>query len=45
MALQGYVKQVAIALSREDGVLLEDCLSISPAIEGEQRLLESRLSD
>ncbi|CAM9326379.1 unnamed protein product, partial [Ectocarpus sp. 6 AP-2014] len=46
MALQaGYVKQVAIALSREDGELLEECLSISPAIAGEQRLLESRLSD
>lgn len=41
----GYVKQVAIALSREDGELLEECLSISPAIAGEQRLLESRLSD
>ncbi|CAN0394165.1 unnamed protein product [Pylaiella littoralis] len=46
MALQEYVKRVITALTREDGALLESCLSISPqAIPGGQRLLESRLSD
>lgn len=41
-----YVKRVITALAREDGVLLEGCLSMSPqAIPGGQRLLESRLSD
>lgn len=39
------MKQVVIALSREDGELLEECLSISPAFAEEERLLESRLSD
>ncbi|CAM9105042.1 unnamed protein product [Laminaria digitata] len=48
MAQQGYsyVKRVSAAVSREDAVELEACLSMDPrAIPGGQRLMESGLSD
>lgn len=41
-----YVKRVNAAVSREDAVELEACLSMDPtAIPGGQRLMESGLSD
>lgn len=41
-----YVKRVNAAVSREDAVDLEACLSMNPrAIPGGQRLMESGLSD
>ena len=41
-----YVKRVSAAVSREDAVELEACLSMDPrAIPGGQRLMESGLSD
>lgn len=41
-----YVKQVVTALTQEDGLLLEECLNVSPqVIPGGDNLLKSKLSD
>lgn len=41
-----YVRQVENALTKEDGIMLEACLSVDPyAIPGGQSLLEAQMSD
>lgn len=46
LAELSYVKRVSAAVSREDAVDLEACLSMDPrAIPGGQRLMDSGLSD